>query len=237
MRKILFAALLLATACGKKDDPTPAPVVPTQAAFQARLVSEVNEPVTLTNTSTNAVRYEWDFGNGQSSTVAAPTAVYTTPGNYTITLRAYTSDNRSSVATLAVKVGKRYLKSVVLTAISFTKPTGQPWQSSGGPNLYMRLGDAAGAGITTNTVNNFQPSMLPFTFTATGNIEIQRGATWGFIMYNHNLILADDQMQAWSLPIADPTSNRDAAGNGSYQLTGPASAPASYNVIVNYETR
>jgi len=45
--------------------------------------------VTLQNFSQNALSYFWDFGNGQTSTLASPPAItYTQPGTYTITLIA-----------------------------------------------------------------------------------------------------------------------------------------------------
>jgi gliding motility-associated-like protein len=42
----------------------------------------------FTNTSTGAVSYLWLFGNGNTSTSVNPGAIYTNPGNYTITLVA-----------------------------------------------------------------------------------------------------------------------------------------------------
>lgn len=48
------------------------------------------DPVTvaMNNQSTGAVGYNWDFGNGQTSTLTNPTAIYSTPGTFTITLVA-----------------------------------------------------------------------------------------------------------------------------------------------------
>lgn len=42
--------------------------------------------VTFTNTSPPSDSYEWDFGNGDTSTVFSPTVTYTTPGNYVVRL-------------------------------------------------------------------------------------------------------------------------------------------------------
>ncbi len=49
----------------------------------------VDEKATLiiTNNSVNAVSYEWDFGNGQTSTEANPSHSYTIHGNYDVTLK------------------------------------------------------------------------------------------------------------------------------------------------------
>jgi gliding motility-associated-like protein len=44
--------------------------------------------VSLNNSSTNSVSYYWDFGDGFTSTNTDPQHVYSSPGNYTITLIA-----------------------------------------------------------------------------------------------------------------------------------------------------
>jgi PKD repeat protein len=53
----------------------------------------VDGSVRLINNSTNATRYEWNFGDGTTSTSSASpiTKVYPNPGTYTITLRAFNS--------------------------------------------------------------------------------------------------------------------------------------------------
>lgn len=43
--------------------------------------------VTFTNTSSPSDSYEWDLGNGNTSTVFSPTVTYTEPGTYTVQLR------------------------------------------------------------------------------------------------------------------------------------------------------
>ena len=62
--------------------------------------------VTLDNTSQNATVYNWDFGNGETSTDELPLLTYLEDGTYIITLTAY-SDLRqecSDVATLEITV-------------------------------------------------------------------------------------------------------------------------------------
>ncbi len=53
--------------------------------------------VTFTNTSTGATSYLWRFGNGNTSVNTNPGAIYTTPGNYTVTLVAINSSGKDSV--------------------------------------------------------------------------------------------------------------------------------------------
>lgn len=69
----------------KKEIVTPMPV----ADFSYSGTNS-NAPVNVsfTNLSQNATSYQWDFGNGQSSTETAPTVTYSVGGVYTITLTA-----------------------------------------------------------------------------------------------------------------------------------------------------
>ncbi len=60
------------------------------ASFTANRSSGCNPlNVQFTSTSTGAVSYYWDLGNGNSSTLQNPSNLYTNPGNYTITLIAF----------------------------------------------------------------------------------------------------------------------------------------------------
>lgn len=47
----------------------------------------------FTNTSTGAVRYSWDFGDGESSNLANPTHLFNATGTYRVVLRAFNSAN------------------------------------------------------------------------------------------------------------------------------------------------
>jgi gliding motility-associated-like protein len=59
------------------------------ANFKATPVQGCNPlKVDFVNSSTGAVSFTWAFGNGNSSTLAAPSAVYNTPGKFTVTLIA-----------------------------------------------------------------------------------------------------------------------------------------------------
>jgi PKD repeat protein len=48
-------------------------------------------PATFINSSQNANSYIWNFGDGQTSTVAQPTHTYTNTGTYTVTLIAHSN--------------------------------------------------------------------------------------------------------------------------------------------------
>lgn len=61
--------------------------------------------VVFTNTSTGAASFEWDFGNGETSTSTNPSYIYTAAGTYTLTLEA-TSLCGSSTKEITIEVGE-----------------------------------------------------------------------------------------------------------------------------------
>jgi PKD repeat protein len=66
---------------------------------------EINESIKFTNQSTNGVTYRWDFGDGETSTETDPVHAYTTAGDYTVSLTAYSKKEKSSnTYTLPVRV-------------------------------------------------------------------------------------------------------------------------------------
>jgi hypothetical protein len=71
---------LVAISCSSVDSTQPAPY----AAFHGGCEAIVDTVVIFTNESLSADRYEWDFGNGTTSTAKHPTAVYHQAGEYTV---------------------------------------------------------------------------------------------------------------------------------------------------------
>lgn len=62
-----------------------------------------NLPITFLNTSVNAVNYEWDFGDLQTSTEVNPSNTYDEPGTYYITLVAI--DEKGCTDTIVKPIG------------------------------------------------------------------------------------------------------------------------------------
>jgi len=52
--------------------------------------------VNFTNTSTSAVSYNWNFGNGNFSTLPNPQNVFVNPGSYTVVLTATGANGQTS---------------------------------------------------------------------------------------------------------------------------------------------
>ena len=87
------------------------------AAFTVATTDPCVQPTvaTFTNNSTGAQGYEWDFGDGGTSTLTNPTHSYTTPGDYTVSLIASTMYGCTDTATFDVH-------SYELSVAGFTLP-------------------------------------------------------------------------------------------------------------------
>lgn len=86
------APLLLNTSC-KKDPP--------EACFTFSPEKDVYETalVQFQDCSKNAVRHEWNFGDGSSSTIASPSHEFEGKGTYSIKLTVYSEDNQKDEIT------------------------------------------------------------------------------------------------------------------------------------------
>ena len=58
--------------------------------------------VNFTNTSTNAISYNWNFGNGNFSTLPNPQNVFVNPGNYNVVLTATGANGQTSTHSMAI---------------------------------------------------------------------------------------------------------------------------------------
>lgn len=90
---ILLLAFTILLGC--EEDPA--------ASFSvSKEIVETGETVIFTNTSTDAASFEWFFGDGNMSTDRDPSHAYDQPGNYNVTLVAYSkSGNKMDDAYLA----------------------------------------------------------------------------------------------------------------------------------------
>lgn len=66
--------------------------------------AEVGETFVFTDLSTGAVSWQWDFGDGGTSTVQYPEHIYAFPGEWTITLTAQNADGAEGSAVHSVLV-------------------------------------------------------------------------------------------------------------------------------------
>jgi hypothetical protein len=87
-KSLLLALVLLSFVVGCARDSEPAIVLPPTADFAASPAQGIAPlGVTFTDLSTGDVtRWHWDFGDGQFSNESEPTHIYTSAGDYTVSL-------------------------------------------------------------------------------------------------------------------------------------------------------
>ena len=104
IRYCCIAALVLSFAACSKDQVKPRDIViePPPAPQADFIFSTNNSTVPATvhfyNCSHNAIKYEWDFGDGTRSDQIHPVKVYTYKGSYTIRLTAIGSLESSTIS-------------------------------------------------------------------------------------------------------------------------------------------
>jgi hypothetical protein len=81
---------------------------------------EVGVPVMFDNLSTNAARYEWDFGDGQVVEEISPEVTFTSAGNVTVTLRAYSEDNQVDSTSQSFRVHERVVTGYIINVFPAT---------------------------------------------------------------------------------------------------------------------
>jgi gliding motility-associated-like protein len=103
--------------CHRKDSVLVTPLNPPVANVSANPSSGYGPlSVTFTNGSTNASNYQWNFGNGNSTTatdLSSQNQVYDSVGTYFVTLIA-TNGNCSDTATISVTVIPPYVPPVIV---------------------------------------------------------------------------------------------------------------------------
>lgn len=130
MKKVLrfgfWAFLLLVSACS--DDETPFPTPNVRFTIDVA-VPEVGIPIMFNNLTRNADRYEWDFDvlTTPMDTSTSPTVTFDSPGDVTVTLRAFTADGQVDSTSQTITIRQRFLTNINITSVPFLDPDGDPW--------------------------------------------------------------------------------------------------------------
>lgn len=99
-----YSVTLIVSNAAGSDTTTLANYVTVNPVPTAGFTSSINgATATFTNTSGNATAYDWNFGDGQTSTAQNPVHTYTNDGTYTVTLTA-TNACGSNTFTQAVTI-------------------------------------------------------------------------------------------------------------------------------------
>jgi len=137
------ATLIVSDGIGCSDTITqsvtvnPVPVV----NFSNSLTSCQNSSVTFTNTSTGGVYYNWNFGDGDTSSLQNPSHVYTSSGNYNATL----------IGTNAAGCSDTIVKSIHINAPPF---------ADAGPDKVICLGSSVTLSGAGGLIYNWLPGNI-----------------------------------------------------------------------------
>lgn len=100
---LLSLGTLLFTSCGD-DDPVVPPAADPVSSFQFAISTSDFLEVAFSNFSQDATSYEWNFGDGNSSTETSPTHKYAASGSYTVELIAKGADNKMDASTKSITI-------------------------------------------------------------------------------------------------------------------------------------
>lgn len=118
--------------------------------------------VSFTNLSTDAEEYDWDFGDGSSSTESSPTHVYNDGGNFIITLRAIGKGGESTISKSIVIYDPTTYSIRNLTSVTLYDVTSYYWD--GGEYFYDEVshGSLANGGQTAEVITKRSEIFVDF---------------------------------------------------------------------------
>lgn len=126
----LFSALIIViSSCSKEEEEVV--VLPPEADFIAQNfryvdltipVIDLTDQLVLENRSLNGVRYEWDFGDGTTSTGFTGMHKYEESGDYEITLTVFNELGEADEITKTQRVGRRQILEVFIMSSAVELP-------------------------------------------------------------------------------------------------------------------
>jgi len=166
-------------------DPLPEP----SAGFSFdKTYVEIGTTINFSNSSLNATIFEWDFGDGQVSTVQNPSILFDLEGEFIVTLISKTEDDQiAAPATGTVFVGERVTSGISFNSISFVRPDNTAWDDDGtGPDFAFFYGTSDGfQGFTDDfdaflVAQDLTSAELPFgfDFEAANRLKLSDAEEW-----------------------------------------------------------
>lgn len=110
------------------------------------------KPVTIQSSLTGITQWNWDLGNGSSTSVPSFTHQYNTTGNYTISL---TTSNSAGC------LSEPFTQNILIAATP---------QVNAGPDTTVRAGTAITLPATVSPAGNYQYTWTPTTYLSSGSV-------------------------------------------------------------------
>lgn len=149
--KGLFAAAFLsATLLAGCEEP------PEACYTVSATLVDVNAPQTFTNcTEPSSESYEWDFGDGGTSTEVNPVHTFTEEGQYIVSLSTKgNGPNSDDVFKTIIVAGQRVMASATIEGLPATNPSSAPWDAGDDPDVAVRFSLGGVEAFQSNEVTN-----------------------------------------------------------------------------------
>jgi len=166
----LFGFGLILLSCCKDDSDEINIIVNPVANFT---IVGGNEPaphkVFLTNTSTGAASYIWEFGDGEFSYLTNPDHIFQEGGIYTISLTAVNGAIQDVITkTITILSRPTQVKLIELILISFPELNNDSlWDPDGSPDVYFEIQDNSLSLLFSSGIKSeLQTSQLPAVYSS-----------------------------------------------------------------------
>jgi PKD repeat protein len=203
---------------------------------------EIGETVNFESCAENAVKVEWDFGDGTTKEGTTVSHSYTESGTYVVQQKVYTEDDKKQgvnidrfSTAITVKGYTRYLTKAVLKAYAEFKPDGSVWDAGGliptdpEADIFVRF-STTGWNTNTSTKNNIKVADLPFTWNLTQQNIYLSNQEWTVELRDEDTFGANSElMTEWTA--VNPAT---AGENGVITLTNTVDG---YTLELHYENR
>jgi len=142
--------------------------------------------IKFTNQSENSVSYNWDFGDGETSTETNPSHVYSAGGTYTVLLTvkndAGVENESSKVVSVLDKPTKLQMNKLTVTSFPSTEENGAGWDINNGPDIMFKITDE-------NSTNYFESSYYEDVTVASVPLVFTNGLPLTFTVLDFDYII------------------------------------------------
>jgi len=187
MKKLLvFISLLLLFAC--EEEPT--------ADFSYSGSTEVGEMIRFENLSTNSTDFEWDFGDGSTSSSESPSHRYLKPGYYRVSLTAK-GDGGSASASKTLDIDGTTYSIKNATSYTLYNFCSYHWNGSDIEDFVehgtISSGQVTGIVITAHTAIDFGFTYEGVTYISVNSFNLTRGRHNDLVITNETQIYGENK--------------------------------------------
>lgn len=169
-------------------------------------LSSPGQPVRFENCSSNSGRFEWDFGDGNTSTELNPEYAYSESGTFSVVLKAYAADGDFYDSTsTSIKVGDKYITGISLIDYPETND-GESWDPELpfplpipgiGAEPDIKIAYTNQSGLNRETDVAFDVEDTPFEYEFGNEVKVN-DEDWTFTAFEDDGVFGTTEMGSWT---------------------------------------